>query len=66
MQTNQPQADSNHVRSPYILPLSKGLYPLRIEYADEKEDYTFAALLDYALHHGRNGGRARATGTAIQ
>ena len=32
--------DSNHTRSSYILPLSKGFYPLRIEYADKKEDYT--------------------------
>jgi len=31
--------DSNHTRSSYILPLSKGWYPLRIEYADKKEDY---------------------------
>jgi len=32
--------DSNHTRSSYILPLSKGFYPLRIEYAGKKEDYT--------------------------
>jgi len=31
--------DSNHTSSSYMMPLSKGFYPLRIEYADKKEDY---------------------------